>query len=576
MTKRNRIAIYARKSVDKDTNSVSIEMQIEACRKKAAEYDPKAIVDEYSDTGYSGKNVKRPDFQKMLELVKLKKYDAVIIYKIDRISRSTVDFVGIYEELKKSETKIIAVEDPLDTTTPLGEGMMMILAVFAELERNAISTRITSAFSASAKNDGRYLGGSAPVGYKRHRNELNHPSLIIDQPKADMVIDLYNKYAYDINCSLYELTAYLAERWGVEKYAGAIRTILTNEKYVKADNKIYKYWQSQGVQILRPQSEWTGARACYTINTLVHHRDGRTTPRPKAQWQVALANWEGFVDSDTWLIVQDRLAKNKMIPTGTIVNKRKWRELTGLIKCGECGSSIRIVGDYRNISCARKWKGKGLDTCTQRFTKLRPETVHANVAEKIQKYLDNDDLRNSKNLIEKSYESQIQVMQDNISRLAKTIADNPSPALMAELAKREKQLQDMQYKVVQNYNSNDDLVRARIQKFAKDGKIIYADLDDEQKAELLKILLKEIKLYRDGTVVFAWADGISKDPDDAMALARLDYEKSESERIEKEKAKMKIMQLAKDAGIDVNIDEINNNTYNPDDDPDIIWEEVDK
>ena len=153
-------AIYARQSVDK-TDSISIESQIEQCRRelKAKEYKV------YYDKGYSGKNTERPQFQKMLEAVRLGEINRVICYKLDRISRSILDFAAMIDEFGKQNVEFVSCTEKFDTSTPMGWAMLNICIVFAQLERETIQQRVTDAYiSRSLK--GFYMGGRVPYGYK--------------------------------------------------------------------------------------------------------------------------------------------------------------------------------------------------------------------------------------------------------------------------------------------------------------------------------------------------------------------------------------------------------------------------
>lgn len=99
------------------------------------------------------------------------------------------------------------------------------------------------------------------------------------------------------------------------------------------------------------------------------------------------------------------------------------------------------------------------------------------------------------------------------------------------------------------------------------------NLAQEEKAELLNILLTEIKLFRDGTVIFVWR-GENKDITDAMALARLEYEAENEKLKEKEKAKKEILEIAKKSGLNIDILENENNTYNLEKDEEIKWKKI--
>ena len=131
------IALYARKSIERE-NSISCETQIEYCKSviKPDERSEKTI--EFIDNGYSGGNVDRDGFQKMMRQIERGKISKVIVYRLDRISRSLSDFVGILETLKKHNVQFVSSQESFDTSSPYGEMIVKILMVFAEFERKSI------------------------------------------------------------------------------------------------------------------------------------------------------------------------------------------------------------------------------------------------------------------------------------------------------------------------------------------------------------------------------------------------------------------------------------------------------
>ena len=152
-------ALYARQSVDKK-DSISIETQLEFARKESREGEYR----EYLDKGYSGKNTKRPDFNRMIADAESGVIHRIIVYKIDRFSRSLLDFTNIWEMLARNGVEFVSVNEKFDTSTPIGKAMLFILMVFAQLERETISERVTDNYYQRAKL-GRWTGGPAPYGF---------------------------------------------------------------------------------------------------------------------------------------------------------------------------------------------------------------------------------------------------------------------------------------------------------------------------------------------------------------------------------------------------------------------------
>ena len=126
----NRIdAIYARQSVDKK-DSISIESQIEFCKYELKGGNCK----EYTDKGYSGKNTDRPKFQELVRDIKRGLIAKVIVYKLDRISRSILDFANMMELFQQYDVEFVSSTEKFDTSTPMGRAMLNICIVFAQLE----------------------------------------------------------------------------------------------------------------------------------------------------------------------------------------------------------------------------------------------------------------------------------------------------------------------------------------------------------------------------------------------------------------------------------------------------------
>ena len=125
-------AIYARKSKDTDTGE-SISNQIERYKTYASLKDWKVV--EYFDEDYSGKDTNRPAFQKMISDIELGKINNVIFYRLDRVSRNVLDICTFIEELNNKGVGFVSLKENFDTTTPIGRAMLLITAVFAQLER---------------------------------------------------------------------------------------------------------------------------------------------------------------------------------------------------------------------------------------------------------------------------------------------------------------------------------------------------------------------------------------------------------------------------------------------------------
>jgi len=162
----NIIAIYSRKSKFTGKGE-SIGNQVELCREyiqthlgdEAAE---KAVV--FEDEGFSGGNVNRPAFKKMMTHVERGEFKALVVYRLDRVSRNVSDFSSLIENLNRRDIVFVSIREQFDTATPMGRAMMYIASVFAQLERETIAERIRDNMHELAKT-GRWLGGNTPTGY---------------------------------------------------------------------------------------------------------------------------------------------------------------------------------------------------------------------------------------------------------------------------------------------------------------------------------------------------------------------------------------------------------------------------
>jgi len=165
---RRKCVIYARISVTKE-ESVSIERQLESCRRYAEARDWE-ILGEFVDDGVSASLNRPEDRPGWKAALKLSGYQAMIIWKVDRLARKVLDFLNADRALQAKGAGLVAVEDPVDMTTAQGRAFAVILAVFGEMEAEAIRARVNAARK-HLVTQGRWLGGGTPYGYR----VIDHP-----------------------------------------------------------------------------------------------------------------------------------------------------------------------------------------------------------------------------------------------------------------------------------------------------------------------------------------------------------------------------------------------------------------
>jgi len=182
-----RAAAYIRVSTDEQAaHGTSLANQKERIAQRIASKDW-ALVDTYEDAGRSGGKMdrdSRPELNRLFDDVEAGKIDAVVVYKLDRLSRRQKDTMTIIEDKFGAHgVKIISINEELDTSTPTGMAMIGLLAVFAQLERDTIKERLTSGRRSTAKA-GKYSGGAAPIGYTVKKGDK---ALTVDTEKAATV-----------------------------------------------------------------------------------------------------------------------------------------------------------------------------------------------------------------------------------------------------------------------------------------------------------------------------------------------------------------------------------------------------
>ena len=233
------IAIYARQSVEKK-DSISIESQIEHAKREVFSEDYRV----YQDSGYSGKNTNRPAFHQMMEDIRNGSIEKVVVYRLDRISRSIMDFADFIDVLESNRISFVSATEKFDTSTPMGRAMLYIIVVFAQLERETIAERVRDNYYARVKK-GAWGGGPAAFGFDLIRTTIDGKKATICQPneKIEVVRRIFELYSKPYT-SLADVQKQLIQD-GVLSSGGVnfdnvkLSSILKNPAYVQADISIY-------------------------------------------------------------------------------------------------------------------------------------------------------------------------------------------------------------------------------------------------------------------------------------------------------------------------------------------------
>ena len=226
--KKIRCAIYTRKSTEEGLEQEfnSLQAQREACEAyiKSQKHEHWALLPtEYDDGGYSGGNMERPALKRLLLDIQNGLIDIIVVYKIDRLTRSLMDFSKIVEVLDKHNASFVSITQHFNTTTSMGRLTLNMLLSFAQFEREVTGERIRDKISASKKK-GMWMGGKPPLGYYRKDKKI-YP----DEEKVSLVRSIFEKYIELKSTTL--LKEWLVEQ-GTKLSVGNLNCILRNKAYI--------------------------------------------------------------------------------------------------------------------------------------------------------------------------------------------------------------------------------------------------------------------------------------------------------------------------------------------------------
>jgi DNA invertase Pin-like site-specific DNA recombinase len=192
-----RCAVYCRKSSEEGLEQEfnSLAAQREACEAYIASQKAEGwllVGDRYDDGGFSGGTLERPALKRLLADIEAKRVDVILVYKIDRLSRSLMDFSKLVEAFERNQVTFVSVTQSFNTTTSMGRLTLNILLSFAQFEREVIGERIRDKFAASRRK-GMWMGGWAPLGY-----DIKDRKLVINEPEAKLVQSIFRRFARGI------------------------------------------------------------------------------------------------------------------------------------------------------------------------------------------------------------------------------------------------------------------------------------------------------------------------------------------------------------------------------------------
>jgi DNA invertase Pin-like site-specific DNA recombinase len=287
---RIRCAIYTRKSSEEglEQSFNSLHAQREACEAYilSQRHEGWQVVREaYDDGGFSGGSMERPALKKLLEDIARKLIDTVVVYKVDRLTRSLTDFAKIVEQFDKQGVSFVSVTQQFNTTTSMGRLTLNVLLSFAQFEREVTGERIRDKVAAS-KRKGMWMGGVVPVGY-----EVKDRQLVINPTEAERVREIYRMYL-KLGCvskvqehldqtgvRSKERTSRTGRSSGGAVYSrGALYGMLQNHMYLGKVHHQGTYYPGQQPAII-DQELWDKVQARFAANLQAPRRRPRSASK---------------------------------------------------------------------------------------------------------------------------------------------------------------------------------------------------------------------------------------------------------------------------------------------------------
>ena len=442
------IAIYSRKSRFTGKGE-SIGNQVELCKEYVRnmfgeEYTEHCVV--FEDEGFSGGDLKRPDFRRMMEEVRKHKFRAIVVYRLDRISRNISDFTGLIDELTKLNVSFVSIKEQFDTSTPMGRAMMFIISVFSQLERETIAERIRDNMHELAKT-GRWLGGNAPIGFKSEAvskvtvdGKTRKSFKLVPIPEEKQI----PKLIFDLYAETDSLTAVEAEllrrriktRQGKDFTRFAIKAILQNPVYMVADEDAYNYFAEREAVVCFPQEAFDGRCGIMAYNRTDQEKGKSTVLLPVSDWIIALGQHPGLVSSRQWIKVQESLDRNKSKAYRKPRNNKAL--LTGLVYCS-CGERM-----YPKLTQRTTASGETIYTyvCKMKDRSKRERCNRRNV---------------SGNILDAAIIDQIRSLADHDSSFITQLAKSRE-FYTGKREQYEKQLEDLRAEFSENEKTIDGLI----------------------------------------------------------------------------------------------------------------------
>jgi len=493
-----RVAVYTRKSTDEgleqEFNTLDAQRQaVEAYIQSQRGEGWIALPQQYDDGGYTGANVNRPAFQRLLADIEAGKVDAVCVYKIDRLSRSLLDFARIIEFFEKHGVPFTAVTQQFSTANAMGKLTLNILMSFAEFERQVIAERTADKMSASRRN-GLWMGGQPVFGY-----DIENKQLVVNDEEAARVRQIFRLF---------------------------IETGLMVATVIEVNRKGWttKTWTTKGGEV-REGKPFDRVSLRRLLTNPVYRGKVRSGD------EVFDGVHEAIIDATTWDAAQALLQSHE--GNGNGVRYSDSALLKGLVKCGVCGASYSPHSAkngnrrYRYYVCGTAQK-QGAAACPKsrvaadelesfvvekvmaigRDTSVVAETL---AATKTEKEVELRGLRKEFKRLDKTHGK----LRDQKRNLVNSVADtgNGAPALLERIGEVEVEMQEAAEGIEEirgriarlEYETIDEQdLKTALATFTP----VWQELFPRERARILHLLIEEV-VYdaRSGEIEIAFRPG---------------------------------------------------------------------
>jgi len=479
-----RCAIYTRKSSEEglDQEFNSLDAQREAAEAFIASQKAEgwtALPDRYDDGGYSGGSIERPALERLLRDIDAGKVDCVVVYKVDRLSRSLMDFARIMETFERHGVSFVSVTQQFNTTHSMGRLTLNILLSFAQFEREIIGERIRDKLAAQARK-GKWTGGAPVLGYDVDRSGPS-PHLVINAKEAAQAREIFQMYLRE--AAMLPVVKELARRnW-------------TNKRRTT----------KKGKQI--------GGRPFDKATLYVLLNNPIYTGQMPYKGELYPGEHESIIDRELFDKVQHQLKENGRTG-GAEVRNKYGALLRGLLRCKGCGTAMTHTfhrGNgrhvYRYYRCTHEIKN-GRDTCTAET--LPAQEIESLVVDEVRR-LGNDEALLAQVLTDAHAAIQGELVAaqrdlddlrrqlDRDSRELKRLAasgrsDDETTSRIADLHTRlaDANRQEPQLKARMAELDSETVTHADAQAAFADFDHLWKNLSPRQQARLLKLLIASV------------------------------------------------------------------------------------